>query len=164
MQLIVSTEPSELMPSGCSDRVKVGGGILRKNYRGRFPKIAGAVAAMLALSACASNEYMGISLKPGAAAADLQELARRAQTGDKQAQLELGIRYEEGREVSVDLRRAKQFYALAASDDGGTIWTYSPPVGEEKRGQMLPVDIGPKQAGLVAARERLKRMNVGEHK
>jgi TPR repeat protein len=71
--------------------------------------------ASLALGACAApSSYMGISLEPGAAASDLQDLARRAQAGDKQAQLDLGITYEEGRGVGVDLKRAERLFRIAA--------------------------------------------------
>jgi TPR repeat protein len=65
-----------------------------------------ALAAPLTLAACAPTSYAGISLKPGAADPELQSLARRAQGGDKHAQLELGIRYEEGRGVPANLDRA----------------------------------------------------------
>jgi hypothetical protein len=56
-------------------------------------------------TACASSNYMGISLAPGAAPTDVQHLAARAQAGDKQAQLELGERFEEGRGVPTDRGR-----------------------------------------------------------
>jgi len=59
----------------------------------------------------------------------LSQLASEAQRGSKQAQLELGIRFEEGRGVALDMGKARKLYAQAASDSGGTIWVYSPPVG-----------------------------------
>jgi hypothetical protein len=43
-------------------------------------------AAALVLSGCASQQYMGVSLKPGGADPAVQALAARASTGDKQAQ------------------------------------------------------------------------------
>lgn len=151
-------------PSGRMDCVKFVEGKLRTPRRDhRFLKFA--LAAPLAalglsgLSACASSsEYMGISLKPGAAAIELQDLARRAQAGDKLAQLELGIQYEEGRGVPVDIGRAKRLYNFAASDSGGTVWIYSPPVGSGTRGRVIRVGTGPRQAGLAEARARLMRM------
>jgi hypothetical protein len=46
------------------------------------------LAAALLTSACASNQYMGVSLKPGGADPAVQALAARASVGDKQAQLD----------------------------------------------------------------------------
>jgi hypothetical protein len=86
----------------------------------------------------------------------LPDLARMAQGGDKHAQLELGIRFEEGRGVERDLDKAKKLYRLAASDSGGRIWVYSPPVGNGTKGRVIPVDAWPKFAGLTAARKRLE--------
>lgn len=51
------------------------------------------LAAVLLLGACASNSYMGISLKDGAGDPALRSLAQRAAAGDKRAQLDLGIRF-----------------------------------------------------------------------
>lgn len=117
-----------------------------------------AALAILALSACASSEYMGISLKPGAAAAELQELARRAQAGDKQAQLELGIRYEEGRGVARDIAKARSLYRLAAADSGGPVWVYVPSVVAGQQGRVAQVGERPGQRGLVQAKLRLEAL------
>jgi hypothetical protein len=121
----------------------------------------GAAVALAAISACAApTSYMGVELAPVAAAssaqAEIQSLARRAQAGDKQAQLELGIRFEEGRGVPIDLKKARKLYAKAGADSGGTIWVYSPPVGNGSSGRVIPVKAGPKQSGLAEARERLE--------
>lgn len=72
------------------------------------------LAVMPLLAACAVNSYAGIPFAAGAADPELQALARRAQAGDKHAQLDLGIRYEEGRGVPVDLGRAARLYRMAA--------------------------------------------------
>jgi hypothetical protein len=112
--------------------------------------------ASLALAACAApSSYMGISFAPGAAAGDLQDLARRAQAGDKQAQLDLGIAYEEGRGVAVDLKRAERLYRMAATTSGGTLYVYQPPVKKGGRGGAVPVNMGPVVLGLEAAKARL---------
>jgi hypothetical protein len=123
----------------------------------------GAFAAALSiaagsLSACASTSYAGIPLTAGAADAELQDLARRAQAGDKHAQLELGIRYEEGRGVPRDLDRAERLYRLAASDSGGPQHIYTPPVGRHGQGKVVSVSRGPRQPGLAAAKLRLGRL------
>jgi TPR repeat protein len=79
--------------------------------KGACAALAACAAALLC--ACAvSNTYAGIPLAAGAADAELQSLARRAQAGDKQARLELGVRYEEGRGVVRDLERAERLYLM----------------------------------------------------
>lgn len=83
-------------------------------------------------------------------------LARSAWAGNKQAQLELGIRFEEGRGVTQDPGRARKLYAKAARDSGGTIWVYTPPVGNGTKGRVIPVNTGPKQSGLAEAKRRLE--------
>jgi len=85
----------------------------------------------------------------------LSTLASKAQGGDKQAQLELGIRFEEGNGVARDMDNARKLYAKAAADSGGTIWIYSPPVGNGTSGRVIPVDTGPKRTGLAEAKRRL---------
>lgn len=61
-----------------------------------------------AIAGCSRSvaTYAGIPLAAGAANPQVQSLARRAQAGDKHAQLELGIRYEQGRGLPRDLERA----------------------------------------------------------
>lgn len=127
---------------------------------GAFARLAVTLSATLALAACAApSSYMGISFAPGLAASDLQDLARRAQAGDKQAQLDLGIAYEEGRGVAVDIRKARKLYQLAGSDSGGAIWLYSPSVGNGTRGRVVSVNSRSKQSGLVEAKIRMERLN-----
>jgi len=115
-------------------------------------------AAVLLVTGCASSQYMGLSLIPGEAPTDLQNLAARAHAGDKQAQLDLGILFEEGRGVPRDRRKAIRLYEQAAADSGGTTWVYSPPVGKEASGRAVPIRGQPKSAGLVEARHRLDFM------
>jgi hypothetical protein len=122
--------------------------------------LATTILASVALAACAApTSYMGISFVSGAAASDLQDLARRAKAGDKQAQLDLGIAYEEGRGLSKDFERARRLYRMAATNSGGTIYVYVPPVNKGGRGTVIPVDKGPVLVGLKAAKERLAREN-----
>ena len=110
---------------------------------------------LFAVSACSSTRYMGISLQPGAADSTLQHLAARAQAGDKQAQLDLGIRFEEGSGVVQSREHAMHLYRQAASDSGGTMWIYSPPVGDGLPGRVIPIDRRVSQRGLSEARCRL---------
>jgi hypothetical protein len=113
----------------------------------------------LALSACAApTHYAGVDLRPGSADPTLQTLADRARMGSKQAQLELGIRYEDGIGLPIDRKRARQLYGLAAATTGGTIYVYQAPVRKGGRGSVIPVNTGPVVSGLAAAKERLKAM------
>jgi TPR repeat protein len=113
------------------------------------------------LSACAApTSYMGISFVPGAASPELQALAQCAQAGDKQAQLDLGIAYEEGRGVAVDLKRAEGLYRMAAADSGGITWVYVPATRRNSAGQVVPVSLGQLQTGLSAALDRLSKLEL----
>lgn len=62
-----------------------------------------------------------------------------AAAGDKRGQLELGIRYEEGRGVPSNLRRAERLYASAARTRQIPNYVYSGPVGNEKSGRLVPI-------------------------
>ena len=116
-------------------------------------------AALLLLCACApATSYQGISLLPGAADPAIQALASRAASGSKWAQLELGIRFEEGRGVPMDWRRDERLYAMAAADSGGTTMIYVPPVRRGGTGQVMPMSTGPFVPGLTEARVRLRAL------
>lgn len=119
--------------------------------------------AVPALAACAApSSYMGISLKPNAADADLQQQVRSAMNGDKLAQLDLGIRFEEGRGVIRDLNKAKKLYRQAAADSGGTTWIYTPSVQAGQPGRVLPLGKGMTQKGLNQAKQRLAALEEKE--
>ncbi|WP_300538577.1 SEL1-like repeat protein [Sphingosinicella sp.] len=117
-----------------------------------------AVAALLV--GCAVDPYADIALQPGAASTLVQEEARRAMAGDKYAQLALGKRFEAGIGVPQSYRKAKRLYEQAASDSGGIVWVYSPPVGKEKTGRTVPINTGPKVAGLPEAKAWLAGMRT----
>lgn len=106
----------------------------------------------LAVGAC-SGRYMGLD----ASSLDRETalLAQRAQLGDKQAQFELGQRFAAGEGVPKDCKKAIELTRRAATATGGTLWVYSPPVTKGGRGQVIPVDQGPIQPGLIAARSSL---------
>ena len=76
----------------------------------------------------------------------------------KQAQLVLGIIYEEGLGVPVSIATAKKLYRLASRDSGGTLWVYTPAVGKDVPGRVIPVGRGPTIQGLSEARSRLDRL------
>ena len=115
-------------------------------------------AVSLLLSACMNNTYMGIPLATGKGDLAIQELALRARGGDKQAQLDLGIRFETGDGVPVDFSRAKSLYRLAASDSGGAVWVYVPSVGNGTSGRTVLVENGRRQMGLREAKRRLEAL------
>ena len=115
------------------------------------------LAAALLTSACASHSYMGVSLKPGGADPAVQALAARASTGDKQAQLDLGIRFLNGQGMAPDERRACDLFRLSASDTSGQLWIYTPSPGGGAPARVLPVQNATPSAGLVAARAWLER-------
>jgi len=108
-----------------------------------------------------SSSYMGLSLAPGAVSTDVQALALRASQGDKLAALELGKRFEAGDGVPRDRVRAIRLYRVAASDSGGTLWVYAPSPGGSASGRVIPVDRGPRVAGLAEARRKLQELQQG---
>ena len=57
-------------------------------------------------------------------------------------------------------RRAAQLYRAAGSPSGGTLYVYSPPVGSEKAGRVIPVNAGPRQPGLPEAQSRLALLHL----
>ena len=130
-----------------------GGGLL---IRVRTAALAATLLGGLLLSGCATNSYAGISFASGAADVGLQALARRAKAGDKHAQLELGIRYEEGRGVPIDLGRAKTLYREAATDSGGTELVYVPASVKRGRAASVPINRGPRIVGLPEAQAKLQ--------
>ena len=81
---------------------------MRMTINANLPCLSALLAAALLMGACASQQYMGVSMKPGGADPAVQALAARASAGDKQAQLDLGIRFEEGSGVARDLDTAKK--------------------------------------------------------
>ena len=98
-----------------------------------------------------------VSKMEALARVDLPILAQRASIGDKYAQLELGIRFEEGRGVERDLKKARKLFGKAASDSGGTTQVYLPPV-DRAPGRLYPVYKGPLRKGLAEAKRRLLKL------
>lgn len=143
------------MPRPLALKSVAGGATARVSIGANVRSAAAAAALLCALSGCATTgSYAGVPLGPGAADPELQSLARRAEAGDKHAQLELGIRYEEGRGVPENLERAKSLYRAASSDGGGSQFAYSPGTAGG-RGQWVVFDAGGAGAGLAEASLRL---------
>lgn len=129
----------------------------------RVGAVLSVISPALLLSGCATQkEYMGIAFTPGTNSSEVQNLARRAQRGDKQAQLELGIRYEEANGLPQDVKRARKLYRMAATPSGGTIYVYVPATTTSGKGYVTPVNMGPQMEGLEEAKMRL--MNVSNSK
>lgn len=78
---------------------------------------AAAAAPLCVLASCNTtpDRYQGISLAADNGDEALRALAGRAAAGDKRAQLALGIRFETGDGVPLDLRRAERLYRMAAA-------------------------------------------------
>jgi len=112
---------------------------------GRFILAAGPA---LLLGGGANYSYMGIPLARGTVRPELQQLANLARTGDKQARLNLGIRFEERRGMPVNVSISKKLYRSPATDSGGTLWICSPPVGNRASGRVVLVEGEPKDPVL----------------
>ncbi len=115
-------------------------------------KVAIAAVSLTILSACAST---GLGVSRDAMPTSLQPIYDRASIGDKRAQFELGLAYASGAGVARDCDQARRLLKLAAADTGGTLWVYSPPVGNGTQGRVIPIDQGPRQPGLRGASELL---------
>lgn len=63
-----------------------------------------------------------------------------------------------------DEARVVKLYRAAAQTSGGTQWVYVPSPGNGAPARVIPVDRGPKQAGLDEAKRRLNDLaqNIGE--
>ncbi|MAW98612.1 MAG: hypothetical protein CMN72_02990 [Sphingomonas sp.] len=124
------------------------------------------LAPALALAGCATmirdhmvHSYMGVPFDASETSPQVAALAQRSLTGDKQAQLDLGIAFEKGRGVARDPDKARALYRLAASESGGPVPVYVPGIGDSP-GRVVRVGTGDPQPGLAAAKKRLE--NLGE--
>ncbi|WP_411291972.1 hypothetical protein [Sphingorhabdus sp.] len=115
------------------------------------------ISAVIALTGCAApSRYMGISLKPGAADAAIQQQARQAMAGDKQVQYELGRWFENSADPD-DLIKSIKLYQIAAAPLGGSRMMYTPgPSGVTTS----VVSTGPKIEGNEAAQTRLRQLKL----
>ena len=121
--------------------------------------LAGAALAALAACSSTSDRYQGISLSADSTDTvdeELRALARRAAAGDKRAQLALGVRFETGDGVPVDLRRAARLYRLAATTTDGRA-AYFPSVHMRTPGKLLR-SYEPPRSGLPEAQARLEAL------
>lgn len=122
---------------------------------------AAALVSAAAVAGCAAQpeRFAGISLDSARHPAEIRTLAERAAAGDKMAQLELGIRYEEGRGVPVSRRRAERLYRMAASHSGGgRELLFILPVRPRGRYHVIPEEQGRFVPGLPEARARLEAL------
>ena len=124
-----------------------------------LPCLSALLAVALLISGCASQQYMGVSLKPGGADPAVQALAVKAQGGDKQAQYELGRWFEDSTDAD-GLKKAIKLYQIAATPRGGSRMMYTPgPSGVTTS----VVSMGPKIEGNEAAQTRLPQLKVYEN-
>lgn len=126
----------------------------------RWAVIGSVMLGFSVLTSCTSaSDSMSIDLSAALAAdvqAELTSLARRARAGDKQAQLELGIRFEEGLGVVRDLEKAKMLYTAAAADVPIKHTIYIPEGGAVK----AETTYAGTERGLVEANERLNLLTA----
>lgn len=113
-----------------------------------LPCLSALLAAALLIGGCASQQYMGVSLKPGGS---FQAMAVKAQGGDKQAQYTLASWLEDSTEQN-GLKNAIKLYQIAATPRGGSQLMFTPgPSGVTTS----VVSSGPKIEAHVLAKERL---------
>lgn len=116
------------------------------------------LAGMATLSACASLLAFDSGCLGVEGDAELVDLGRRACTGSKLAQYELGRTYESGTGVVANAAEAAHWYRQAAESETGVTNVYSPPVGKEQYGRVIPVRTGPPRVGLPEAQYALGRL------
>jgi TPR repeat protein len=115
------------------------------------------LALAVLVAGCASNRYMGIPLEVGATDLAVQRLAARASTGDKQAQLDLGIRLFRGEGMNTDEGRACKLFRMAASETPGQLWIYTPSPGGGAQGRVISLRVPRAQYGLLPAFDWLSK-------
>ncbi|WP_143084882.1 hypothetical protein [Novosphingobium sp. CF614] len=93
---------------------------------------------------------MGIPLTAGAVDPELQQLAMRARSGDKHAQLDLGIRFEEGHGVVQNLLKARDLYFAAATERGAA------------RLIVIPTSSGDTRVPIIMRRSRVTATGLAE--
>ena len=121
---------------------------MRMKINANLPCLSALLAAALLMSGCASQQYMGVSLKPGGS---FQAMAVKAQSGDKQAQYTLATWLEDSTEPN-GLKNAIKLYQIAATPRGGSQLMFTPgPSGVTTS----VVSSGPKIEAHVLAKERL---------
>jgi len=109
------------------------------------------VVVLLCASGCVSEDGVELDVVPS------HLLERSARSGDKQAQLALGIRYELGLGVPRDLGRATELYRSAAAPTSREQFVYSPSTRAGTAGRVIRLD-GVTEPGLPEAALRLRTL------
>lgn len=99
----------------------------------------------------------GCSTRPDCSAevSPISSLKCASASGDKRALLELGKRYEAGDGIPKNEAQAARLYRSAAQPTPDVLYVYSPPVGRESAGRVIPVTTGRGAPGLPEAQYRL---------
>lgn len=120
----------------------------------------------LLVAACASLPQLAVAQNIGWSGlgwrgASLAAVKGGADRGDKHAQLELGIRYEEGRGVPADKERARKLYRAAARTTPQESLFYSPG-GADGAGRVVRLANPASGKGLAEAQARLDALTSGK--
>lgn len=117
------------------------------------PPLAASAASLLLLVGCASFPDYGCPIT--------DPMLRQVAGGCDDASLvTLGRKYEEGDGVAQDYRQAASLYRAAASAQRGVTYVYSPPVGKESYGRVIPVRTGSGKAPSPEAQYRLALLHL----
>ncbi|MDA5193675.1 SEL1-like repeat protein [Govanella unica] len=131
----------------------------------------GALLLLLSLSGCVQGpscqgqppgEASALSSDAGARTAietsSLVSLQCWADSGNQISQYLLGYAYEYGLGTTPDRAKAIRAYQQAATPRSNRTYIYSPAVGKESHGRVIPVTTGPDTPGLPQARAALARL------
>ncbi len=108
------------------------------------------------------RSYMGVPFDASSTSPEVSKLARRAVSGDKQAQFDLGLAFEEGHDVERDIKKARKLYQLAAGDTCGALTIYQPGVGTAP-GKVVQLPPPSCIKGLEIAKAKLAELNIPQH-
>lgn len=84
-----------------------------------------------------------------------------ADSGDQVSQYLLGFAHEHGIGVERNAELALRYYERAAAPRANRTYVYSPAVGHESHGRVIPMTAGPDLPGLGAAQRAVERLERG---
>jgi len=112
------------------------------------------ISLVLSLQACASLLREHTACNQNHADTNIQSLMNAACSGDRYAQYQLGVAFDEGDGVETDPALAATYYRLAAAVNTGKSYIYVPGAGKVP-GYVTPIDNGQAHPGDARAKYRL---------